>query len=46
MDGNDIGSGTDIGWKPTGGRHRLVLNDSQGNELDAVSFEVRGTWSP
>jgi penicillin-binding protein 1C len=46
MDGNDIGNGTDIGWTPTGGRHRLVLSDSQGNELDAVSFEVRGTWSP
>jgi hypothetical protein len=46
MDGNDIGSGTDIGWKPTGGRHRLVLSDTQGNELDAVSFEVRGTWAP
>ncbi len=46
MDGNDIGSGIDIGWIPTGGRHRLVLNDTQGNELDAVSFEVRGTWAP
>jgi penicillin-binding protein 1C len=46
MDGNDIGSGTNIGWIPTGGRHRLVLNDPQGNELDAVSFEVRGTWAP
>jgi penicillin-binding protein 1C len=46
MDGNDIGSGTDIGWIPTGGRHRLVLNDPQGNELDAVSFEVRGSWAP
>ena len=46
MDGNDIGSGTDIGWIPTGGRHRLVLSDTQGNELDAVNFEVRGTWGP
>jgi hypothetical protein len=43
MVGNDIGSGTDIGWIPTGGRHRLVLSDTLGNELDAVSFEVRGT---
>ncbi|MFZ2163292.1 MAG: transglycosylase domain-containing protein [Sideroxyarcus sp.] len=46
MDGNDIGSGTDIGWTPTGGRHRLVLSDPQGNELDAVSFDVRGAWAP
>ena len=46
MDGNGIGSGTDIGWTPTGGRHRLVLSDTHGNELDAVSFEVRGTWAP
>jgi hypothetical protein len=43
MVGNDIGSGTDIGWIPTGGRHRLVLSDTLGNELDAVSFDVRGT---
>ena len=46
MDGNPIGDGTDIGWTPTGGRHRLVLSDAQGNELDAVSFEVRGMLSP
>jgi penicillin-binding protein 1C len=45
MDGNDIGSGTDIGWTPTGGRHRLVLSDPQGKKLDAVSFEVRGMWA-
>jgi len=25
-----IGSGTDIGWTPTGGRHQLVLSDPQG----------------
>ncbi|MBI4809309.1 MAG: penicillin-binding protein 1C [Nitrosomonadales bacterium] len=42
MDGNGIGEGADIGWTPTGGRHRLVLTDAEGKELDAVSFEVRG----
>jgi len=42
MDGNRIGEGADIGWTPTGGRHRLVLTDAEGKELDAVSFEVRG----
>lgn len=42
MDGSRIGEGADIGWTPTGGRHRLALTDAQGTELDAVSFEVRG----
>jgi penicillin-binding protein 1C len=46
LDGNNVGRGTDVGWIPTGGRHRLVLSDPQGNELDAVRFEVRGTLSP
>ena len=42
VDGDKVGEGADIGWTPTGGRHRLVLSDLQGTELDAVSFEVRG----
>jgi penicillin-binding protein 1C len=29
-------------WQPAAGRHRLVLLDVQGKEVDAVSFEVRG----
>ena len=43
VDGNTVGNGTVAGWNPTGGKHRLVLTDAQGNELDAVTFEVRGT---
>jgi penicillin-binding protein 1C len=46
MDGDKVGEGADIGWTPTGGRHRLVLTDLQGKELDAVSFEVRGALTP
>ncbi len=46
MDGNKVGEGADISWTPTGGRHRLVLTDLQGKELDAVSFEVRGAVTP
>jgi penicillin-binding protein 1C len=42
MDGSRIGEGADVSWTPTGGRHRLILTDAQGTELDAVSFEVRG----
>jgi penicillin-binding protein 1C len=42
MDGIKVGDGADIGWTPSGGRHKLVLTDLQGNELDAVNFEVRG----
>lgn len=42
VDGDPVGNGTEIGWAPSGGRHKLVLTDPQGNELDAVSFEVRG----
>ncbi len=45
MDGHDLGKGTDLTWTPTGGRHRLVLNDAEGKELDAVSFEVRGSMA-
>jgi penicillin-binding protein 1C len=46
MDGTNVGNGVDVGWTPTGGKHRLVLTDLQGNELDSVSFEVRGELSP
>ena len=46
IDGGSIGNGLDIGWAPTGGRHKLVLTDLQGNELDSVSFEVRGAFPP
>ncbi len=46
IDGANVGSGMDVGWTPTGGRHRLALTDSQGNELDSVTFEVRGALAP
>lgn len=46
IDGNSVGNGGEIGWSPSGGRHRLALADSQGNELDSVTFEVRGAISP
>lgn len=29
-------------WKPQPGKHRLVLSDAAGQELDSVTFEVRG----
>jgi len=29
-------------WAPRPGRHRLVLVDARGREVDAVAFEVRG----
>lgn len=46
IDGTAAGNGAEVGWMPGGGKHRLVLNDLQGNELDAVSFEVRGVGAP
>jgi penicillin-binding protein 1C len=46
VDGTSVGNGLDVGWLPTGGRHKLVLTDLQGNELDTVSFEVRGAVTP
>ncbi len=30
-------------WKPTAGRHTLVLEDAEGNALSSVAFEVRGS---
>ena len=46
MDGVNIGTGAEAWWAPAPGRHKLVLTDVAGNELDAVSFEVRGAISP
>lgn len=33
-------------WQPTPGRHRIVLQDHDGRELDVVEFEVRGSLAP
>lgn len=46
IDGHFIGNGSEVGWLPAGGWHRLVLADSDGNELDFVNFEVRGALLP
>ncbi|MDD5057796.1 MAG: penicillin-binding protein 1C [Sideroxydans sp.] len=46
LDGTAVGNGADVGWNPSGGRHKLVLTDVGGNELDTVRFEVRGAMSP
>ena len=43
LDGILVGSGTDVQWTPSGGRHKLVLTDQRGNELHTVTFEVRGS---
>jgi penicillin-binding protein 1C len=42
LDGEKVGTGTEAWWSPTGGRHKLVLTDGEGKELDSVGFEVRG----
>ncbi|MCC7038858.1 MAG: penicillin-binding protein 1C [Burkholderiales bacterium] len=35
--------GARVAWIPTGGRHRVTLEDGAGGELSSVEFEVRGT---
>jgi len=42
MDGVNVGTGAEVWWAPSGGRHKLVLTDVAGNELDSVIFDVRG----
>jgi penicillin-binding protein 1C len=42
LDGRLLGKARELDWLPTAGRHRLVLKDAQGRELDAVFFTVRG----
>ncbi|HEY5993549.1 MAG TPA: penicillin-binding protein 1C [Gallionellaceae bacterium] len=42
IDGASMGNGATVWWPPKAGRHRLGLNDAQGNVIDSVSFEVRG----
>jgi penicillin-binding protein 1C len=41
LDGNQL-AGTDSGWAPSIGMHRLSLFDGSGTKLDEVEFEVRG----
>ncbi len=42
IDGIFAGNGSEIWWSPAGGKHKAVLTDVNGLELDAVTFEVRG----
>jgi penicillin-binding protein 1C len=46
LDGTTAGSGATAWWAPQAGRHRLVLTDTGGHVIDAVSFEVRGEALP
>jgi len=44
LDQAELGdAGQDVAWQPKSGKHRLALVDSQGKELDALAFQVRGT---
>ena len=38
----DIGRGSQLGWLPWPGRHRIELVDAAGKVLDSVQVEVRG----
>ena len=44
LDGTALGgAGERVLWAPRPGKHRLALVDARGREVDAVSFEVRGS---
>ena len=38
----ELGRGSQVGWLPWPGRHRLELLDASGKVLDSVAIEVRG----
>lgn len=38
----DLGRGSQLGWLPWPGRHRLELLDASGKVLDSIALEVRG----
>ena len=38
----ELGRGSQIGWLPWPGRHKLELLDASGKLLDSISLEVRG----
>lgn len=47
LDNKKIGESVDmIAWKPTYGKHQLLLADMQNRVIDMVSFEVRGSPPP
>ncbi|MBV5331888.1 penicillin-binding protein 1C, partial [bacterium] len=42
IDGQPLGPAVqEVLWRPSPGRHHLVLADAQGRELESVRFEVR-----
>ncbi len=41
LNGQRVGQGASVAWRPRSGRHRLVLSDSRGREVQAVEFVVR-----
>jgi penicillin-binding protein 1C len=42
IDGTAVGTGGSVWWRPSSGLHQLLLTDLQGQELDKVTFAVRG----
>lgn len=38
----ELGRGSQLGWLPWPGRHRLELLDASGKVLDSIALEVRG----
>jgi penicillin-binding protein 1C len=42
LDGEPLGQGSELSWQPTSGRHRIVINGSNGKEFDSINMEVRG----
>ena len=38
----ELGRGSQLGWLPWPGRHKLELLDASGKVLDSISIEVRG----
>jgi len=46
LDGETLEPAVDLLWKPRPGRHRLALVGADGQELDRVQFEVRGSEPP
>ena len=38
----ELGRGSQMGWLPWPGRHRLELLDASGKVLDSINLEVRG----
>lgn len=46
LNGEDLGSGERIAWRPVAGRHVLELMSADGQVLDSVIFAVRAPLEP